>query len=337
MNSSSIWVLCNSAVPPQLAAVVGLVILAIMLTNILNLIAFRSMRVLKLQHYIMSSLAINDILTVCVAIPSMIGIWGGHLWLTTALCNIVSIVGHIVVGSTNWLHSVICIEKCFSILRPFTHRRLLVAYPAKPIAVKFTVVMYIVITFIMVVCVYSGLVKAIFSPSVATCVFHVDMQYFISLSILFIIIPMLVEVVTHILILNQVRKSGTEGRRRITRAVRTVSLTVGIYYICCMPFFAWDVYGLAYPVRQLPAWLGFAAIYISVSNSAMSFFIYIDSLKDFRRQLQPCKSSIAPRLWFEHFVQQVNNLMQSVINFLQWFYSESFFRVKRKGSRSSRG
>ena len=55
MNSSSMWVQCNSAVPPQLAAVVGLVILAIMLTNILNLIAFRSMRVLKLQHYIMSS------------------------------------------------------------------------------------------------------------------------------------------------------------------------------------------------------------------------------------------------------------------------------------------
>ena len=104
--------------------------------------------------------------------------------------------------------------------------------------------------------------------------------------------------ITHILILIKMKKSGIQGRKLITKAIRTVTLTVGAYYMCCGPFFTYVVWMLLTPAKSPPPQnvAGFVVVYMAVFNSVINLVIYAHSLKDFRDQLRTClyKSSVSP-------------------------------------------
>ena len=79
---------------------------------------------------------------------------------------------------------------------------------------------------------YLGVLTPIFDNALGMCFFTIDWRYFASMGLFFCIVPLVIEVITHILILIKMKKSGIQGRKRVTKAIRTVTLTVGAYLRC---------------------------------------------------------------------------------------------------------
>ena len=153
-------------------------------------------------------------------------------------------------------------------------------------AVKLSVASILFVMTSVLVLTYLGVLTPIFDNALGMCFFAIDWQYFASMGLFFCIVPLVIEVITHILILIKMKKSGIQGRKRITKAIRTVTLTVGAYYMCCGPFFTYVVWMLLTPAKSPPPQnvAGFAVMYMAVFNSVINLVIYAHSLKDFRLQ-----------------------------------------------------
>ena len=165
-------------------------------------------------------------------------------------------------------------------------------------AVKLSVASILFVMTSVLVLTYLGVLTPIFDNALGMCFFAIDWQYFASMGLFFCIVPLAIEVITHILILIKMKKFGIQGRKCITKAIRTATLTVGAYYMCCGPFFTYVVWMLLTPAKSPPPQnvAGFAVMYMAVFNSVINLVIYAHSLKDFRDQLKTClcKSSMAP-------------------------------------------
>ena len=244
MNSSSEIKLYTPIIPRELAAIPGFLSVAILVANILILVTFSRMKTLKLQHYFMCVLAVNDLLTISTLLPSIIGICQGYVCLSDDHCKLIAILSHIFVAITDWLHCVICVERSYSILRPLDHRTLLIKYKPKSLAIKLSGVMILIVMTTIIALSYTNVLTPTFDTSFGMCLYAIDWQYFTSMGVLFCIVPLVIEVVTHLLILMKIKKSGIQGRKRIVKVIRAVKLTVGAYYACCGPFFIWVIWKL---------------------------------------------------------------------------------------------
>ena len=178
MNSSSGLKLFESVMPKPLAAIPGILIPAILVANILNLVTFKRMKKMKLQHYFMSALSIVDLMTLSAVVPSFIGLWRGHLWLSVDHCKIISILSNIFVATTDWLHCVICAERCYSILKPLSHRTLLTKYKPRAIAIKLSALTFFMVAGSITALTYAEVLTSEFDPSVASCLYHIDWMFF---------------------------------------------------------------------------------------------------------------------------------------------------------------
>ena len=286
MNQSA-WIYYKATLPSELAILTAILLLMIIITNILTLITFRRMEPLPLINYSMGCLAVVDLLTVLPHIPGFVGIIQGYLVLTKDLCDVIVIANHSAVGATTWIHCAICIEKCFSILRPISHRMFIKRYPPCRIAISYTLLSTFLILGIMTSAVLTGFVKAVFDTAVATCMIHVDMNFFVIVGSTFIFIPLTIVFVTHMLILNELRKSNTARRKQIRRATKTVALTVGIYYLCWTPISVTCIWWvLPSSERNPPAIFEFVSPYFILANSTMNFFIYLSSIREFKAKFK---------------------------------------------------
>ena len=103
-----------------------------------------------------------------------------------------------------------------------------------------------------------------------------SLNYVIAVVVPFVVLPLVVVFVSHILILREIRRSGTQRRGRLLKGMKTVALTVGAYYILCwIPFSVNSVVESLFPQSEsassdIPI---IVAVYFFISNSAMNFFV----------------------------------------------------------------
>ena len=115
-----------------------------------------------------------------------------------------------------------------------------------------------------------------------------SLNYVIAVVVPFVVLPLVVVFVSHTLILREIRRSGTQRRRRLLKGMKTVALTVGAYYICWIPFSVNSVVESLFPQSEsassdIPI---IVAVYFVISNSAMNFLVYIHSIEQFREQFK---------------------------------------------------
>ena len=285
MNQSK-WTRYDSEAPRGLAVVNMTVYFSIVTTNILILVTFKRMRRVLLQHRLMICLAVVDLLTVLPQLPTMVTLWKGSLSLTKTLTNLISIGIHTLVSATTWLHSAICIEKCCSILLPLRHKNFISKCNSLHVAIAVATIEITVIIAIMTASSFSGYLNPIYEPFMAAWAFSGNKHYFIIVVLPFIVIPLIIALITHILMLNMVRKSGVRRRKRLFRAIRAVTVTVGIYYACWVPLsicIIWNSMFKSESHPQIILWI--ASAYVMKANSCMNFFIYFHNIPKFRLQL----------------------------------------------------
>ena len=193
------------------------------------------------------------------------------------------------VALLQWLHVAICNEKCYSILRPLRHKLFLTQFRSSFVALTITLVELSVILTLMTVLTFTGNLHLHFTPTNTLCTYTINLDYLLVIGMPYVVLPLAVVLVTHTLMLREIKKSCTHRRRRLLRGLKTVALTVCIYYIICwVPFLVIVILKASFSLLDAvaPGSPKMVAYYFVLSNSAMNFFIYIHCMKEFREQFK---------------------------------------------------
>ena len=292
--SKSGWFINSSQVSLYFTIPIGLLALLIITTNTLTLITFRSMKSLTLQQYLICCLAFADLLTGCVYLPHMIRLWSRNFWFTDEACIMVAVVQFSLIAETTYIHIALCLEKCYSILKPLKHRQFTQKFNPKLFSISLSVGVFIIVVACYIVLITSGFWQLTIDHELGACIFVTNRQYVI-VAFMFTSVPLSIMVTTNVAILKELYKSGIQKKTRIRRALRVIVLTVGIFYLSFLPYSIWLI--LKATNISLPSELQIPAIQLVCANSTMNFFIYLYCFKDFRKQLQQImrfKSSVYP-------------------------------------------
>lgn len=279
---NDLWTIYYPALPPYFAVSPIVIIVLILVNNILVLMAFKKMKYLQLQHYFMIGLATADLMTILPSIVCSAILLNRKIWLTEHLCAILGISLNIAIEMTTCVHSAMSVEKCLAISYPLRHRLL-----SKSKWFKYATCLVIIFCFIFPVTFNFALyltnkVKFMFSPQIITCVTD-QSENLISLlciGVMFTFIPMIMQLATHIFMYVKLKKQRGANRKRMGKAMKTVVMTVGIYWIFWLPV-ACQIAFLVFVNWTAPTWYRFLAIQVVQANSAMSLLIYTSSLPNF--------------------------------------------------------
>ena len=261
------------------------ILIMITITNILTILTFKNMRRLQLQQYLIVSLAIVDLVTVLPHLTAVVGYFNGYLLLNIAICQSIAISNHLVLSATTYIHFGLCLDKCFSIIKPLMHKRFVSKFKPVGFAAAYSGTVVAIILLLVSAVTLTGAIKAEFNPVVATCSYALDLPYCVIASFL-MFTPLVTALVTHILIVWEIRKSNVRCKKRIKRAVKTTALVVGIYYVCWLPYLAFIMFQLFFPNYKMMDIFGFVSADILMLNSGMNFFVYLICNKDFRQSLR---------------------------------------------------
>ena len=280
------WTLYEVTSPPGQELANGIIYTAIFVTNCLILATFSKIKKRSLHYDLMMCLAVVDLLTIPAQVPTMVALWKRHIWLTDDLCKVLSIANNATLAATAWLHIAICIEKCCMILIPLQHKLFLTRYKSSVVATTIALIELGVILTLTTVLAFTHNLDSGFKPALAFCAFTANLNYFIAIAMPFVFLPLIAVLVTHALMLKEIKKSSIQRKTRLLRGVKAVALTVGVYYACWVPFLVNCILLSIVPpsVFVLPITLRVASVYFVISNSAMNFFIYVYSIRKFREQ-----------------------------------------------------
>jgi hypothetical protein len=188
---------------------------------------------------------------------------------------------------TTWMHCGICIDKYISISKPMVHRQFVLKYKPPYLAIVFSLGICVVILAIMVAAVLSEILEAVFDPVFGSCLFKVDLSYVGLIGSLFFVIPLLIVLLTHLMILNELRKSELRRKKMIKKSMRTAVFVVSTYYLCMFPFLVdilWKFF--ARPNAQPPAIFSWLTVNFLMANSSINFFIHYTCHKEFQHKFR---------------------------------------------------
>ena len=244
------------------------------------------MRGLQLQHYLIVCLAIVDLVTVLPHLIGVVGYFKEYLVLNLPICQSIAILNHAVVSATTWIHCGLCLDKCFSIIKPIMHKQLVSKFQPAGLAAAYSGTIVAIIFLLMTGVTLTGVIKAEFNPVMASCVYAIDLSYCLIVGLFFIFIPLVTALVTHILIILEIRKSNVRRKKRIKRAIKSTALVVGVYYICWLPYLVCIMFQVFFPKFKTIDIFMFVSVQMLILNSSVNFFIYLICYKDFRQSLR---------------------------------------------------
>lgn len=272
----------ESSLPIALVALPSIIWLLILVSNTLVLIAFKRMRKLQFQHYFMIGLAVADMLTLIPYSQILVTMANGSL--SRKACHWFALVTVISIGITTWLHSCLSIEKCMSVCKPIQHRRLSVHKNSKYVVCGIISSCFILPTLLCVLCFLTHQLEFHFETYTLGCLGLRKTKDIIILSLPFLFIPMCIQAITHLLITVRVCKMKNPNRRRlIFRAMRTLALSLGLYYLCWIPYVILVVNWL---FRKYLPLLNVISVHLVFFNSCLPLFIYMATLPKFRARLK---------------------------------------------------
>ena len=157
--STSGWYIISSQASLYFTIPIGLLALLIITTNTQTLITFRSKKSLTLQQYLICCLAFTDLMTGCIYLSHMIRIWSGNFLFITEVCIIITVVQFSLIAETTLIHIALCLEKCYSILKPLKHRQFTQKFKPKLFSISLSVGVFIVVVASYIVLLTSGFLQ----------------------------------------------------------------------------------------------------------------------------------------------------------------------------------
>ena len=278
-----VWMTYISHLPPALTIVPLSVLVFILVTNILILITFNRFQHLHLQHYLVIGLCLADAFTLA---PTAIMSWtiaNGSINSSDTGCGFMGLLFSITIGSTTWMHSAMSIERLVSVTMPVRHRLVVAAYNPKKLASVAISICLLSPMLSNIVLFYAGILDLNFHPYLPMCKVEKDLYFYCTIGILFVGLPLTTQLITNAVVIRQISQLRGRIRARKFKAIRTVLLTLSIYYSCWLLGIVEAIWSVLPVSKRPPLWMEFVIYNILFSKGGMSYLIYMYSLKDFRR------------------------------------------------------
>ena len=113
------------------------------------------------------------------------------------------------------------------ILIPLQHKLFLTRYKSSDVATTIALIELGVILTLTTVLAFTHILESGFKPALAFCAFTANLNYFIAIAMPFVFLPLIAVLVTHALMLKEIKKSSIQRKTRLLRGVKAVALTVG--------------------------------------------------------------------------------------------------------------
>ena len=285
-TSSTTWINQPSALPAELATVCILLNVYILLTNVFVVLTFRRMGTLDPRHIYMLGLVGSDILTLVInSIGAGIAI-NGELNVAQYQCDALGIASTSAVEITSTIHSVMCVDRWYSVVAPVKYRAFKTKRKSKLYVILILCLAFLLPVAVNVVSLQSKIVSFYFEPYIPNCVVGPSSDHgrIVGLAVstgLFVGIPITIQASTNGYMLYKVSRLQKINRRHIFKSVKTVLTTVLVFYVCWMPTAIWLLW-IMITGHTPNGWYTFVSIQMLVSNSGMSFPIYMCTLNKFR-------------------------------------------------------
>lgn len=331
-NDNPTWIQYRTPLQAELAVIPIVVNLFILGSNIAVLDTFRRrFRQLHNQHYFMVGLAVADLMTLIWASVSLTILLQGEIWLKPLHCNILGIEMTRTIETTTCLHMAMSIEKCIAITNPVAHRSFSMRNDSKAIILSVIAFSFIFPAVYSIALLSSDIIYFVFDPFTVACTIGSSMQILLSVGTVFMFLPLATQLVTHIIMYDRVRRMRGLNKKRNIRAIKTVVLTVGLYWLCWAPLviqFVWIASGYKDP----PGWFVFTCIQMLHLNGGASIIIYSVSLPEFKlRKAVQRKPTTNPAITVSSIAttvpipQECNNNLEHQIGYLNLNSCESSF------------
>ena len=286
MNNGTVWTLCYSALPPEYSLIPLTIFLLVLLNNVAVLTIFTRLKPFKLNYYIIIGLVVVDIATLIPLAISFVTLMLTRIWLTDALCDAIGIGLNGAIGATNWLHSLLCIERCISVRLPIVHKNLSLSRRSTRTMAAIVSLLIIspfpIIFFFMTV----GTIKFEFLPLLASCGLDSSPAGYIALFLVFDTPKIIVQIVCYTLMINRLKNLQGADKRRVCQALKVVLMTLMLYYVCWVPFYAEFLWRVLPFSHKAPMWVPIMCLQVILLNSAMSGAIYYVSIPAFKKYVK---------------------------------------------------
>ena len=276
----------EAALSSAQAVMLGVELPAIIFTNILSLLTFKRMNELQLQHYLLMSLALSDLVMVIPLMVTIIGLVNEPLLQNVCLCKVIAITNHSIAALNTWIRCGVCIDKWLSIFKAVKHKQFVSKHRPHHVAICYTLAAAFLVVGIIVTSTLVGGIKAAPNKVFATCLYTIDIPYILLIGTLFYLLPHITILVTHLSILFEMRKSRFRKRTRIKKAMTALLFIVGIYYLCWLPYSVVVLWRACFPQSAVPETVEFVSMKLLIANTSMNFFVYLICFKGFRNELK---------------------------------------------------
>ena len=276
------------ALPPYMAVVCLALNIFILLSNTVVLVTFRKYKKPKVQHYYMLALVGTD-LTVFVQNSALATILiRQDIRLTTPVCVILGSLAAFAATVTAMVHTCLSIDRWISVVYPIKYRNFVNSRNSRRFTIAVLVAIHIGQGLQQFLVWYFRQIRYYFDSYVPYCIADLGDKGGAGLIIallMAIVLPCVIELTLNAHIIHKIRQMRSTTRVRTLKAVKTVLLTLGIYYLCWIPMGVWTVWDFISPHVHPPGWFNFLAVQVVALNSGISGVIYYYTLPNFKETL----------------------------------------------------
>ena len=198
--NTSLWQLYYPSVKRQFTAIPSFTALAILINNVLVLKSLRLMEIrgqFRRQHYFLVGLAFADLMTLLANTVAAATLIAGKIWLTNGLCVLLGLIADSSLQITACIHTLMCLERCVTILSGFRQLQCIAQTYAKCI-----VIIAVLMCFVLPIAVHvSLLISQIeffeFYSTIPLCAYRSNETVYIVQAVMFISAPLGIQGVTH--------------------------------------------------------------------------------------------------------------------------------------------
>lgn len=223
------WALYVSNLQGPVALIPITIFCLILISNITTLLVFMRFKCLKIQHKLMIGLAVSELLAMLPYSAMVVTVTAGSIWLMDFLCSLLGIMNVVMIVNTVWIHTLICVEKCFSALYPVKHRNIANTSSCNRLIAGIICLTFLVDAVIFAIALLTGGVELGFQPYPSTCSHnYVNVKHFY-IFLFWFIIPTLTQWTAHALVYRKIKTLRGIRRKSVANARKTIILMIGLY------------------------------------------------------------------------------------------------------------
>ena len=133
---------------------------------------------------------------------------------------------------------------------------------------------------------YSISLSVLLLPLLASCGLDSSPAGYIALFLVFDTPKIIAQIVCYTLMINRLKNLQGADKRRVCQALKVVLMTLMLYYVCWVPFYAEFLWRVLPFSRNSPMWVPIMSLQVILLNSAMSGAIYYVSVPAFKKYVK---------------------------------------------------